>query len=160
MSILLTGVSLFKWIRSFSTSARFNLSFLNGFHFYRLQVALVFPTLPPFVFLQGLRFLNQVSFHWWEISPFFSVNVLIMVILRKILTKLQVHHSSFLLSSPVDSNQAFGVDHILSSFQKFYHAGAPHNHPLFTIHLFRCVQDILSLLSHSSLLILPVHPLF
>ena len=30
----------------------------------------------------------------------------------KILMELQVHHSSFLLSSPVDSNQAFGVDHI------------------------------------------------
>ena len=31
---------------------------------------------PPTLFLQGLRFLNQVSFYWWEVSSFFSVNVL------------------------------------------------------------------------------------
>ena len=32
---------------------------------------------PPTLFLQGLRFINQVSFYWWEVSPFFSVNALI-----------------------------------------------------------------------------------
>ena len=52
-----------------------------------------------------------------------------------------VQYSPF-FSSPMVLIQAFGVDHILSSFQKFYHTGAPHNHPLFAIHLFRSAQEI------------------
>ena len=32
---------------------------------------------PPTLFLQGLRFLNHVSFYMWEVSSFFSFNVLI-----------------------------------------------------------------------------------
>ena len=49
MSILFqTGVLLFKWIRSFSTSARSILSFLNGIRFIRPQVAFVFPPSHPF----------------------------------------------------------------------------------------------------------------
>ena len=43
-----TGVLLLKWIRSFSTSARSILCFLNGIRFIRPQVAFVFPALPPF----------------------------------------------------------------------------------------------------------------
>ena len=54
---------------------------------------------------------------------------------------LLVLHSPF-FSSPVDSIQAFGVDHILSLFQKFYHTGAPHNHSPLAILLFRSAQDI------------------
>ena len=41
-----------------------------------------------------------------------------------------------LFSSPVDSSQAFGVDHILILVQMFSHAGAPLNHSLLAIHLF------------------------
>ena len=70
-----TGVLLFKWIRSFSPSARSFLSFLNGVCFICPKLSLF--SRPPTLFLQGLRFLNQVSFYWWEVSPFFSVNVLI-----------------------------------------------------------------------------------
>ena len=91
----------------------------------------------------------------------------------KILTELQVYHSTF-FSSSVDSIQAFGVDHILSSFQIPSHADAPHNHSLLAIHLFgsaedisqdlcfhsQSVQDISRLLSHSSHLIQPVQSLF
>ena len=65
-----TDVLLFKWIRSFQHSQ---------------DHPSVFPTLfvssvpkcplfsrPPTLSLQGLRFLNQVSCYWWEVSPFFS----------------------------------------------------------------------------------------
>ena len=41
------------------------------------KLLLFFPPSHPFFFLQGFRFLNQVSFYWWEVSPFSSVNVLI-----------------------------------------------------------------------------------
>ena len=70
-------------------------------------------------------------------------------------------------------NSSF-VDHILSSFQMFSHAGAPLNHSLLDIPSFlsaedtsegssfhsRPVQAIWRLLSHSSYLIQPVQPLF
>ena len=45
-----TGVSLFKWIRSFSPSARSILSFSQRCSFQLPQVAFVFPALPPFLF--------------------------------------------------------------------------------------------------------------
>ena len=39
--------------------------------------------------------------------------------------------------------QAFGVDHIpFPSFLMLSHAGAPRNHPLLSIQLFRSAQDI------------------
>ena len=95
------------------------------------------------------------------------------VILKKILTELQVHHSSFSFSSPVDLPQAFGVDHILILVQMLSHAGASHNCSSLSI-LIRSAQDISEdscfhsqsvqaiwrLLSHSSHLILPVQYLF
>ena len=57
----------------------------------------------------------------------------------KMLYKFIILHS---FSSPVDSSQAFGVDRILSSFQMFSHAGAPLNHPILAIQLFRSAEDI------------------
>ena len=95
------------------------------------------------------------------------------MILRKIVSKLQVQYSPF-FSSPVDSIQAFGVDRILSSFQMPSNTGAPHNNSLLAIHLLgsaedisegssclsRSVQPISRLLSHSSLFIQPVQSFF
>ena len=49
--------------------------------------------------------------------------------------------SSF-FSSPVDSIQAFGVDHIFSSFQCFSYAGAILNRSPLAILLSRSAQDI------------------
>ena len=68
-SFFLTGVSLLKWIRPRQHLQDHLSLLLNGVCFIRLQVA--------FVFLQGFRFLIQVSFYFCEVSPFFSVNVLI-----------------------------------------------------------------------------------
>ena len=94
MAILFQPVCfLFKRIRSFSTSIRFNLSFLNGVRFIHPKLPLF--SYPPTLFLQGLGFLNQVSilFMWSLFILFFQCSYL--VILRKILMELQVHHSSF-----------------------------------------------------------------
>ena len=95
-----------------SISARSITSSSQRCCLHPFQVDFVFPPSHP-CFLQGFRFLNQVS-----ILLMLSLSILFRqysysLILRKILTELQVHHSSFLLSSPVDSNQAFGVDRIL-----------------------------------------------
>ena len=55
---------------------------------------------------------------------------------------LLVQYSPF-FSSPVDSIQAFGVDHIpFSSFQMPSHAGAPYIQSFLAIQLFRSAQDI------------------
>ena len=113
MSILfLTGVFLFKWIRSLQHQQD-QLSFLlNGVCFIRLQVAFVFSR-PPTLFPQGLRFLYQVSFYFCEVSPFFYINVLTRWFSRRCSTS-----SSFLIpfSSPVDSSQVLLIIPF-SSFQ-------------------------------------------
>ena len=67
-----TGVLLIKWIRSFSTSARSILSFLNGVCFIYPQVAFVFPPSHPF-FFKDSDFLIGYPFYWCEVSPFFSI---------------------------------------------------------------------------------------
>ena len=127
---------LFKWIRSFSTSAR-STQFSSMVFVSSISSCLCFSALPPF-FFEDSDFLIK--------HPFILVKSL-HYFLKMLLPggshedALLVRHSSF-FSSPVDSIQAFGVDHIFSSFQKFYHTGAPHNHPLFAIHLFRSAQDI------------------
>ena len=66
---------------------------------------------PPTLFLQGLRFLNHVSILWmWSFSILFH-QCSYLVILRKMLRKLQVYHSSFSYSFPLDSIEAFSVDY-------------------------------------------------
>ena len=61
MSILFTGVFLFKWIRSLQHQQD-QLSFLlNGVCFIVSKLPLFFPAHPP-PFLRGLGFLYQVSF--------------------------------------------------------------------------------------------------
>ena len=77
------------------------------------KLPLFFPPSLPFVFLQGLRFLLQVSIYSCEVSPFFSVNVLTRWFSRRCSTS-----SSFLIpfSSPVDSSQVLLIIPF-SSFQ-------------------------------------------
>ena len=85
---------------------------------------------------------------------------------------LQVHDSSFSFFSG-GFNSSF-VDHVLSSFQMFSHAGATLNHSPLAIQLFRSAEDILEdshfhsrsvqaisrLLSLSNHLNQPMHYLF
>ena len=66
---------------SSSGSDHFNIREINSKFsqrclFHPSPSCLCFPTLPPF-FLQGLRFLNQVSIYSCEVSSLFSINVLI-----------------------------------------------------------------------------------
>ena len=96
-----------------STLARSIISSSQRCLFHSFQAAFVFPTRPP-LFPQGLRCLNQVSFYYCEVSPFLFRQCSYPVILMKILTELQVHHSSF-FSSPVDSIQAL----LIMSFPRF-----------------------------------------
>ena len=72
---------------------------------------LCFPALPPFLFLQGFRFLNQVSTLLIGSLSILFRQCSYPVILRKILTELLVHYSSsvFFFGGLISS---FGVDHI------------------------------------------------
>ena len=82
-----TGALLFEMIPSFSPSARSILSFLNGIHSICPKLPLF--SCPPTLFLQGLRFLNQVSIYSCEVSSLFSINVLIRWSLVKMLTSFK-----------------------------------------------------------------------
>ena len=96
-------------IPSFSPSGRSIISFLNGV--YSICPKLPLFSRPPTLFLQGLRFLNQVSILWiWSLSILFRP-CSYPVILMKILTEPQVRHSSFFFFSG-GFNSSF-VDHIL-----------------------------------------------
>ena len=134
------GVLLFKWIPSFSPSARSILSFLNGIHSI-CQVVFVFPALPPF-FLQGPRSLNHVSFLLMGSLSILFRQCSYPVILRKILTELQVYHSSFSFLLRWIQLKLSVLIVFLPSFQMLSHAGAPLNHPLLAIHLFWSTEDI------------------
>ena len=59
----------------------------------------------------------------------------------KILTELQVYHSSFSFSSPLDSIQALSIISF-PCFKCFSHAGVPLNHSPLAIQLFRSAEDI------------------
>ena len=112
----LTGVLLFKWIRPFQHLQDQVSVLLNGVCFILPKLPL-FSRPPSLVFLQRLRFLNQVSFYSREVSPFLFRQCSYPVILRKILMELQVRHSSF-FSSLVDSSQVLLIIPF-SSFQCF-----------------------------------------
>ena len=143
MSILfLTGVSLLKWIRSRQHLQDHLSLLLNGVCFIRLQVAFVFPTLPPFCFSSRTQILIQVSILLMGSFSILFRQCSYPVILMKILMELQVRHSSF-FSSPVDLIQALVLSILLFFFfQCFSYAGAPLNHPSLAIKLFRSAQDI------------------
>ena len=130
---------LFKWIWSFSPSARSFLNFLNGVCFIRPKLSLF--SRPPILFLQGLRFLDHVSLLFVRSLFICFFQCSYPVILKKILTEPQVYHYSFSFFSG-GFNSSF-VDHIpFSSFQMLFHAGAPLNNPLLAIQLFRSAKDI------------------
>ena len=77
-----------------STSARSSISSSQWCLFHLSPSCLCFSR-PPTFFLQRFRFLNQASFYSCEVSPFLFRQCSYPVILRKILTELQVHHYSF-----------------------------------------------------------------
>ena len=83
--------------------------FLNGVRFIRPKLPLF--SRPPTLFFKDSDVLIKYLSFLWSLSILFR-QYSYPVILMKILTELLVHHSSFLLSSPVVSSQAFGVDHI------------------------------------------------
>ena len=162
---------------SSSGSDHFNIRKINSKFSQRClfrssQVVFVFPSLPPF-FFKDSDFLIGYPFYWWEVSPFFSVNVLIRWSLVKILTELWVHHSS-LFSFSGGFNSSFRCwSYPFPHFKCF--STSVH---LLIVHLsqfiIRSAQDILEdscfhsqsvqaiwrLLSHSSHLIQPVPSLF
>ena len=140
--------------------------------FHPSQAAFV--SCPPTLFLQGFRFLNQLSTLMMEVSPFFSFmflpgdshedsngasssSLFTHFLLRWIQIKLWC--SSYPL---------------FSSFQIPSHAGAPHIHSFLAIQLFRSAKDISEdsclhsafvqalsrMYPHSSHLIQPVLSLF
>ena len=117
MSILFNRCASLQVGPIISTSARSSISFFSMLFVSSVsKLPLFFPPSLPFVFLQGLRFLLQVSILLMGSFSILFRQCSYPVILMKILMELQVRHSSF-FSSPVDLIQAFGVDHILSSFQ-------------------------------------------
>ena len=150
-------------IPSFSPSARSILSFLNGVCFVHPKLPL-FSRPPTFFFKDSYILIKYPFIHVKSLHSFQSM----FLPGGSHEDVLQVYHSSFLFSSG-GLNSSF-VDHILSLFQMFSHAGAPLNHQLLAIHLFwstediseescfhsQSVQDISRLLSHSSHLIQPV----
>ena len=86
---------------SSSESDHFNICEINSkfsqrYPFHPSPSCLCFPALPP-LFLQGLRFLNHVYFYLWEVSSFFSFNVLIRWFPMKMLNsfKFIILHSFF-----------------------------------------------------------------
>ena len=73
--------------------------------FHPFPSCLCFPALPPLFFFKDSDFLIEYPFYNGSLSILFPSGSY-PVILLKILTELLVHHSSFLLSSPVVSSQA------------------------------------------------------
>ena len=74
-SILFTGVFSLQVVPIFFNIRKINSSLLNVVCFIRPKLPLF--SRRPTLFLQGLRFLNHVSFYLWEVSSFFYFNVLI-----------------------------------------------------------------------------------
>ena len=104
----------------------FNFRKIN-YHFFSTvfvssvsKLPLFFPPSLPFVFLQGLRFLIQVSILLLGSFSILFRQCSYPVILKKILTELQVHHSSFSFSSPVDLIRALVLSILLFFFFSFF----------------------------------------
>ena len=132
-----TGVLLFKWIRSFSTSARSTLSFLTGVCFIHPKLSLF--SRPLTLFLQGLRFLNRVSILLMGRLSILFRQCSYPVILRKILALSSSFFVIFLLRW---IQVKFSVLIIFPSlFQVFSYAGVPLNHSPLSI-LIRSAEDI------------------
>ena len=98
-----TDMLLFKWIRSFSTSARSILSSSQRCLFHPSPSCLCFPAHPPF-FFKDSDFSIKCHFIDGSLSILFR-QCSYPGVLTKIIMELQVRHSSF-FSSPVVSSQA------------------------------------------------------
>ena len=133
---------LLKRIRSFSTSARSIISSSQRCSFHPSPNCLCFSR-PPALFPQGLRCLNQASILWrWSLSILFR-QCSYPVILRKILTELQVRHSSLVFLSGGTNSSFWRWSHIpFSSFQIPSHVGAILNLSPLAIQLFWSAEDI------------------
>ena len=112
----------------FFPSARSILSFLNGVCFVHPKLSLFFPPSLPLFFFKESDVLIRYPFILVKSLFSFSVKP---VILMKILTELQVRHSSF-FSSPVVSSQAL----LITSFPR--------------LNVFPCCCTSLSFTSHYS----------
>ena len=168
MSILFNRCVSLQVDPIFVNIRKINSSPLNGVHFIHPKLFLFFPPSHPF-FFKDSDFLIEYPFYWWEVSPFFSINVLTRWFSRRCSTS-----SSFLIpfSSPVDSSQVlliiffphFNVFSYRCTSLSFYFS-------LFVI--LECsryledscfhsafVQALSRLVSHSSHLIQPVQHLF
>ena len=172
MSILFTGVFLFKWIRTFQHPQDQVSVLLNGVCFIRLQVAFVFPTLPPFCFSSRTK-ISSSSIHFIDGKFLHSFPSMFLSGDSHEDSNGASSLSFLVLFFSGGFNSSF-MDLILSSFLMPSHTGAPHNNSLLAIHLFqrakaisigsscpsRSVQPISRLLSHSSHLIQLVQSLF
>ena len=134
---------------------------------------LCFPALPP-SFFKDSDFLIMYPSYGCEVSPFFSINVLIWWFLGRCSGsfKFIILHSRILFRRIQLKLSVLII--ALSSFQMLSHAGISLNHSPLAIQLFRSAEDISEdscfhsasiltisrLLPHSSHLIQPVQPLF
>ena len=136
---------LFNWRDSIQVNpipfniCQINSQFSQRCLFHPSQVVFVFLALPPFFlkdsdFLINYPFIDGKSLHSFRQCSY-------PVIRRKILRKPQVRHSSFFFF--YDGFNSSFVDHILSSFKMFSHAGAPLNLSFLAIHLSWSAKDIL-----------------
>ena len=153
-----------------STFTRAPLSFSQRCLFHPSQIVLVFPALPPF-FFKEFDVLTKYPFYSCEVPSFFSINVLTRWFSWRCSSSLSFFILFLLRWTKFKPSMLVTF---LSLFQMFSHAGAPLNHPLLAIQLFRSAEDISEgssfhsrsvqaiwrLLSHSSHLIQPVQSLF
>ena len=98
LNVFSTGVLLSKWIQSFQHPQDPISVFHQRCLFHPSPSCLCFSRTPT-LFLQGIRYLNQASFYSCEVSPFLFRQCSYPVILMKILTELQVRHSSLVFFS-------------------------------------------------------------
>ena len=121
-----TGVLLFKWIWSFQHSRDQFSVLCNGV--YSICPKLPLFSRPPTLFLQGLRFLNQVSIYSCEVYSLFSINVLIRWFSGRCSGsfKFIILHSRILFRWIQLKLSVLII--ALSSLQMLSHAGAPHFH--------------------------------
>ena len=129
---------------SSSGSDHFNIHKINSkfsqrypFHLPKLPLF----SRPPTLFIQGLRFLNRVSILLMGRLSILFRQCSYPVILKKILTELQVYYSSSLFFSGGFKSRF--VDYIpFFSSQIPSLDGAPHIYSFLAILLFRSAQDI------------------
>ena len=158
----------FKWIRSFQHPKDKVSVLLNGVCFIRLQVALVFP--PSHPFLQGTRFLIQVSFYWCEASPFFfpsiflsgdahkdtngasSSSLFILFLLRWIQFKILV----LIISFPCFRSFIIPVLIIFIHFSLFNYSGVLKMSQKICVPIISPSKNLSRMLSHPSYLTQPV----